>query len=69
MDIVFVFSRPNMYAPKGNKEESDMQSKNYSEILKELAEENIFGSNLEASQSEIDDYNRKEELEAMYQRF
>lgn len=46
-----------------------MQSKNYSEILKELAEENIFGNNLEASQSEIDDYNRKEELEAMYQRF
>ena len=46
-----------------------MENKNYSEILKELAEENIFGGNLDAAESEINDYNRKEELEAMYQRF
>ena len=32
-------------------------------------DEKIFTDDLEASQSEIDDYNRKQELEAMYQRF
>ncbi len=46
-----------------------MENKNYSEILKELAEENIFGGSLEACESEVKDWNRKEELEAMYQRF
>lgn len=46
-----------------------MNKNNYSDVLKELAKENIFHDDLQASKSEIDDYNRQEELEAMYRRF
>ncbi len=46
-----------------------MENKNYTELLKEIAQENIFTDDLNAPMSEVNDYNRQEELEKMYNRF
>lgn len=65
----FLFSPNYHLRAERQKGGNIMNNNNYSDILKELAKENIFHDDLRASKSEIDDYNRQEELEAMYRRF
>ena len=46
-----------------------MSNKKYTELLEELAKRSIIKDESEASLSEIEDLNRQEELEVMYNRF